>query len=183
MAVKRQAAPTRKTATPPTPRGKTPPPPAQNEQSGGEGEGEGTSKAHAFDSQKPQGAVDGGKYVGLLAEMVLGKEDEKGQSARAVYEIASEGEFRGQKLTQFYKLFEADKSVGKGVAFLKKDLAVLGYEDVKFGDLEAVFEEIGSQNIGCNITVKQNGQFTNVYLNGVTEDTAVLDEYLAVRTF
>src|SRR5436190_279775 len=112
MAVQRKAAPQKKAApskkaTPRAPR-------EQEEESGG-----GQSRADAFDSQKPMGAIDGGKYVALIGEAILGKEDEKGQSARFVYEIATEGEFRGQKCTQFYKLFEADGSVGKGAAFLK----------------------------------------------------------------
>lgn len=176
MAVKRQAAPPKKSAA----KSKTPPPPKRR---GQEEESAGQSRADAFDAQKPLGAIDGGKYVALIGEMILQKEDEKGQSARVSYEIATDGEFRGQKVTQFYKLFEADGSIGKGAAFLKRDLAVLGHADVKFGDLEEVFEQIVADNVGANVTVKQNGQFTNVYLNGVTEDTSVIDEYLSVRTF
>jgi hypothetical protein len=174
MGVKRKTAeekPAKKTA------GKTPRAPEHEESE------QGGSKADLFDQQKPMGAIDGGKYVALIGEMILGKEDEKGQSARVTYEIATEGEFRGQKVTQFYKLFEADNSVGKGAAFLKRDLAILGHSDVKFGDLEDTFETIVNDQIGCNVTVKQNGQFTNVYLNGITEDTSVIDDYLANRVF
>jgi hypothetical protein len=46
-----------------------------------------------------------------------------------------------------------------------------------------VFEEIVNDQIGCNVTVKQNGQFTNVYLNSITEDTSVIDDYLANRPY
>lgn len=176
MAVKRSAPPakggkTQQKKTPPAPRGDG------DENAGGE------SKADLFDSTKPQGAIDGGKYVALIAEMILQKPDEKGQSARVTYEIATEGEFQGQKATQFYKMFEADESAGKGLAFLKRDLAVMGYSDVKFGDLEDVFEEIVNKNVGANVTVKQNGQFTNVYLNSLAEDSSVIDDYLQVRVF
>jgi hypothetical protein len=177
MAVQRKAAPQKKAA----PAKKSTPRAPRASEEGNEGGGQ--SRADAFDSQKPMGAIDGGKYVALIGEAVLGKEDEKGQSARFQYEIATDGEFRGQKVTQFYKLFEADGSVGKGAAFLKKDLAVLGKGDVKFGDLEDVFEEIVTDQIGCNVTVKQNGQFTNVYLNSITEDTSVIDDYLANRPY
>jgi hypothetical protein len=177
MAVQRKAAPQKKAA----PAKKSTPRAPRASEEGNEGGGQ--SRADAFDSQKPMGAIDGGKYVALIAEAILGKEDDKGQSARFVYEIATDGDFRGQKVTQFYKLFEADGSVGKGAAFLKKDLAVLGKGDVKFGDLEAVFEEIVNDQIGCNVTVKQNGQFTNVYLNSITEDTSVIDDYLTNRLY
>jgi hypothetical protein len=182
MAKKQAAPPAKKPAA-----SKTPPPPnrrsareAQEESGAGQN---GQSRADAFDAAKPQGQIDGGKYVALIAEMVLQDPDDKGQSARVKYEIATEGEFRGADVTQFYKLFEADGSVGKGAAFLKRDLAVLGHADVKFGDLEETFEEIVNDQVGCNVTVKQNGQWTNVYLDGVTEDTSVIDEYLQVRAF
>jgi hypothetical protein len=177
MAVKRQAPP-QKTAAKSggRPGGKasagTKRPPAPREDEGGEG-GDNESQADIFDNAKAQGAIDGGKYVALIGEMVLQKQDEN----------ATEGEFQGQKVTQFYKLFEADESMGKGLPFLKKDLAVLGYSHVKFGDLEQVFEEIVEKNVGCNVTVKQNGQFTNVYLNSLAEDSSVIDDYLAVRVF
>lgn len=177
MAVKRDKTSAKKPAGKNTPAPKKRASEEENEAGGGE------SRAQAFDDTKPLGAIDGGKYVALIAEMTLQKPDEKGQSARVTYEIATDGEFRGQKVTQFYKLFEADESIGKGAAFLKRDLAVLGQSDVKFGDLEEVFEQIVADQIGCNVQVKQNGQFTNVYLNGVTEDTSVIDEYLTVRTF
>jgi hypothetical protein len=180
MAVKRKEPPA-KTPAAKQSGGKRPPAPRHEDEEHGGGGGE--SKADLFDRTKAQGAIDGGKYVALIGEMVLPKADEKGQSARVVYEIASEGEFQGQKVTQFYKMFEADETVGKGLAFLKKDLAVLGYSDVKFGDLEQVFEEIVDKNVGCNVTVKQNGQFTNVYLNSLAEDSSVIDDYLAVRVF
>lgn len=185
MAVKRKAPPEKPAANKSGGRAsggtKRPPPPRGDND--GEEESGGESKADIFDNAKAQGAIDGGKYVALIGEMVLQKTDEKGQSARVVYEIASDGEFQGQKVTQFYKLFEADKSMGKGLPFLKKDLAVLGHTDVKFGDLEDVFEQIVDQNVGCNVTVKQNGQFTNVYLNSLAEDSSVIDDYLAVRVF
>jgi hypothetical protein len=176
MAVQRNKKPTPK-ATAKGGTKKAPPAPRGDEAGGGD------SEADLFDSTKAQGAIDGGKYVAIIGEAVLQDKDEKGRSCRFQYEIATDGEFRGQKVTQFYKMFEANGDAGKGLAFLKKDLAVLGYSDIKFGDLENVFEEIVEKNIGCNVTVKQNGQFTNVYLNGLSEDTEVVEDYLANRVF
>lgn len=177
MAVQRQnKKPAPKVAK--APAKKAPPVPRGDKENAGGG-----SEADLFDQTKAQGAIDGGKYVAIIGEAILQDKDEKGRSCRFQYEIATDGEFRGQKVTQFYKMFEADGSAGKGLAFLKKDLAVLGYSDIKFGDLEQVFEEIVEKNIGCNVTVKQNGQFTNVYLNGLSEDTEVVEDYLANRVF
>lgn len=177
MAVQRNKKPTPKASAKGGTK-KAPPAPRGDEQTGGGG-----SEADLFDQTKAQGAIDGGKYVAIIGEAILQDKDEKGRSCRFQYEIATDGEFRGQKVTQFYKMFEANGEAGKGLAFLKKDLAVLGYSDIKFGDLEQVFEEIVQKNIGCNVTVKQNGQFTNVYLNGISEDTEVVEDYLANRVF
>ena len=146
--------------------------------------GDDDARARAFDETKPQGQVDPGKYFAVIEEFVLQEVDEKGQSARVKYGIANDGEFRGQQVTQFYKLFEADGSTGKGAAFLKKDLAVLGYGDVKFVDMEEAMNELVEKDTGVIITVKQNQQWTNVYLAGLAEDGAdVIAEYLDQRTF
>ena len=146
-----------------------------------QGNGSGQSKADLFDSTKAQGQIDSGKYEAIITEFVLQEEDEKGQSARIKYEIATDGEFRGQSLAQFYKLFEANGSRGKGAAFLKKDLAILGYDEVHFDDLESAFEEIVEKELGVVITVKINGAFTNAYLGGLCEDSEVIADYLANR--
>lgn len=163
---------------------KTPPPTRQTgktrtteQPEGGEEKG-GMSKADAFDNAKAQGAVDNGKYDAVISELVLQDADEKGQSVRIKYKIATDGDFVNQELAQFYKCFEADESPGKGLAFLKKDLAILGYDDVKFNELEQVFEEIVEKRMGVVITVKQNGQFTNCYLGGLCEDSTVVEEFL-----
>jgi hypothetical protein len=176
MPIQKKAAaappPARKTATPPAPRG----------DNGGGDDGAGMSKADAFDSARPQGQIAPGKYEAVIVEMVMGKEDpEKGQSARIKVEVATEGEMQGESATQFYKVFEADGSVGKGASFLKRDLGILGYPDVKFGDIEDIFEEITEKHPGVVVTVKQNGQFTNVYINGLCEDADLIESYLATR--
>jgi hypothetical protein len=175
MAVKKAPAPAAKPQQRQTPR--APKQDAEhNEQSSG-------NKADLFDKAKATGAVEPGKYEAIIAEMVLQPEDEKGQSVRINVEIATEGEFRGEKLAQFYKCFEANGDPGKGLNFLKRDLAILGKPDVKFSELEDVFQEIVDAQTAILITVKQNGQYTNVYLNGLCEDSAVIDDYLATRGF
>lgn len=149
---------------------------------GGSKKGGAKDKSSAFDSVRPQGKVDDAKYEAIISELVLQDPDEKGQSVRLKYEIASAGDFRGVEVTQWYKVFEADgETPGKGASFLKKDLAVLDYEDVKFDDLEEVFEEIVEKNIGVVIQVKNNGAFVNAYLQGLAEGSDIIKEYLENR--
>lgn len=139
------------------------------------------SRAAAFDSAKAFGEIDPGKYEAVIVEVVLQDEDDKGQSVRLKIEIATEGDMQGEEAVQFYKIFNADGTTGKGASFLKRDLALLGHEDVSFGDLEQVFEEISDAHTGIVVTVKKNGAYTNVYLQGLCEDTDVIDSYLATR--
>lgn len=145
--------------------------------------GSGMSKAELFNKTKAQGQVDSGKYEAVISEFIMQDEDEKGQSARIKYRIASEGDFQGQEITQFYKMFEANGSIGKGAPFLKKDLAVLGYDDVEFESLDDVLKEIEDNHLGVVITVKINGAFTNAYLGGLCEDSDIIKEFLANNPF
>jgi hypothetical protein len=143
---------------------------------------ESKSLASAFDEAKPQGQTEAGKYDAILIEAVLQKADEKGQSARFKYEIASEGDNQGNQITQFYKLVNADGSRGSGLAYLKRDLAVLQKGDVKGSELEEALEELTTEMPGVSVTVKQNEQWTNVYLNSISESD-IIDGYKEKRGF
>lgn len=141
-------------------------------------EGGSMSKADAFKRAKATGSVSAGKYIAVIDEFVLQKPDEKGQSARIKYKIVTEGDDQGQTVTQWYKLFEADESPARGLEFLKKDLLILGHDDVEFDDLENVFEEITGEHPGVAITVKHNEGFINVYLQGLVEDSDEVAKFL-----
>jgi hypothetical protein len=139
------------------------------------------SEADLFDSTKAMGVIEPGKYEALISELVLQDKDEKGRSVRIKYEIASEGEMRGEQATQWYKIFDEAGQPAKGAQFLKKDLAVLGYADVKFKELEEVFDEIVEKQLGVLIQVKLNQGYTNVYLQGLSEGSDVITDYLENR--
>lgn len=157
--------------------------PADGSEGGGGGEEQVMDKSALFNKAKAAGQVDNGRYEGIIAELVLQPEDEKGQSVRVKYEIATDGDFRGESVTQWYKIFEANGTQGKGLGFLKRDLTMLGYPDVDFDSLEDAFEEIVDKNTAVVFQVKQNGNFTNVYLQGLCEDSDVIAEYLDKRGF
>lgn len=155
---------------------------------GGEGDEGADSEADVFDNVRPQGTVDNGKYEAVIKEFVLQDADEKGRSVRLKVAIADEGEFQGVELAQFYKVLEAPNAAGKvtagkGAAFLKADLVKLGHENVRFADMPDVFEEIVEAKTGVLVTVKQNGAFTNVYINGLSEDSQVIADFLATNPF
>ncbi len=94
------------------------------------------SKSDVFDSAKAAGHVDDGKYEMLLVGAIMQDVEPSGkQSARFNYEIANEGDFKGAPLVQFYSLWnegstEENPIPGRGIEFLKKDLAILGHSDL-----------------------------------------------------
>lgn len=146
--------------------------PAEQETTGGGGGVK--SKAQAFDEVSPGGgAVPAGKYEAVLKEAVLQDPDDKGQSARFKVLIASEN-YMGEELTWWNKIFDVDENPTGGVKFLKQTLAKLGYPDVTFDDLESVFEELTNDHPGCAIQVKINEGYTNVYINGLIEDSPAI---------
>lgn len=154
----------------------------------GAGDDEGGSEADVFDSVKSRGAVADGKYEAVIKEFVLQPADEKGRSVRLKVVIADEGEYQGAEVPQWYKVFDAPDANGKvkaarGAEFLKADLAKLGYPDFRFADLEGILQEIVDNKTGVLVSVKQNGQFTNVYVNGLSEESQVIADFLASHPF
>ena len=154
---------------------KTPPAPKPDVEDDGTG-----SFEDVFDKAKAQGQVRDGKFEAIIRELVLQPVDkEKGQSVRMKYHIISEGDEQGSEVTQWYGIRTPENTPGPGLGFLKRDLAVLGYQDVRFGDLEEIFQAITeNQELGVLITVKNNPPFTNAYLNGMMPEA---DDVLAYR--
>lgn len=134
------------------------------------------SFADAFSEAKATGGgFPPGKHeVFIIGFELLGEIAEEGEpqgklSAQITYEgDADEKEgVAGKEMKSFYSLCGDDGEAKGGCGFIKKDLDVLGYEDVKLGDLEDVFEQIVAERPKVVITVKQNGQYTNAYLQGL----------------
>jgi hypothetical protein len=137
---------------------------------------EGTdSLANAFDST-PAGAAfaawPAGKYqVNLTGAELTPHDEKKGQSVQFTYTGHEDEDdaVAGKEMKQWYKIANADGAAGPGIGFLKKDLAILGYEDVTFADLEDTLDRVQSEQPLLNVNVKQNGQYSNVYIEGLVE--------------
>lgn len=145
---------------------------------GGSSGGGSMSKADAFSKTKAAAAIANGKYEGVIKEFINQKPDEKGHSARVTFLVCSEGDEQGNTVTQWYKMFDTDDQPCKGLEFLKRDLAILGYDDMEFDDLDEIFEEIVEKKIPVLFTVKHNEGFVNAYLGGLCEDSEIVAEYL-----
>ncbi len=134
------------------------------------------SLASAFDSTPAGGGFaswPAGKYrVNLTGAEMLPHDDKKGQSVQFTYTGHEDEDdtVAGKEVKQWYKIANADGSAGPGIGFLKKDLAILGYEDVTFADLEDTLDRVQSEQPLLNVNVKQNGQYSNVYIEGLVEE-------------
>lgn len=145
------------------------------EHGGDEQEDSVASKADAFDTAKATGlGIPVGDWEARILEMVIEKKAEKGESVKVTYEATTtdeDSEAYGKKSSQWYQIFDKDGNIGKGVGFLKTDLEKLGVDEEgrKYANLESTLEQISTEQPLVNIKVKQNGQYFNVYLQGLAE--------------
>lgn len=106
-----------------------------------------------------------GEHEVRINEMILKKDPKKGTAVFCEYE-AIEGDEEGKKIRQMYKLTDAAGEKAPGLAFLKRDLALLGYDDVPGAKMEKVLKEISEEQPMVIVRVAENGQYTNAYLQG-----------------
>lgn len=128
------------------------------------------SLAALFDEATPGNTLPPGDYNVKITEFEVMEPNDKGTAAKIVYTVLEDEEKAGQEVTQYYKLADAEGGPGAGLGFLKRDLAVLGYDNVAGADIEETLETIASEEPEVVITVKQNGQWTNAYLKGLIDD-------------
>jgi hypothetical protein len=114
-----------------------------------------------------------GDYIGDLKEMKLGNSKAGRTQVTVDWEVA-DGELAGKTQKQFYGLSD-DKGVADktGMGYFKNVCEVIGLdlpEDLNVWQ-EAMDEFVGSLTTLYDITAKANGQYTNVYVNGISEYT------------
>lgn len=135
------------------------------------------SLAEIFDETKPgRGLFPTGDFKAIvtgyeLEGEIAGEGEDQGLlKVKVTYEgHADEEEVAGKKISQWYQIADDDGEPGPGIPFLKGDLDILGYEDVLLADLEEIFADVEAEQPEVVIKVKQNGQYTNAYLQGLAE--------------
>jgi hypothetical protein len=114
-----------------------------------------------------------GDYIGDIKAIVLG-ESKKGRIQVTLdWEIA-EGDFAGKVQKQFYGLSDDKGNADeKGMGYFKNVCEVIGVdlpEDLNLW--QDAFDEFAANNTSLfDITAKEKGGYTNVYVNGVSEYT------------
>lgn len=136
------------------------------------------SFADIFDKTKPN---SGGFAIGefkmyvdryeLKGEIAEEGEDQDDLSVCVFYEGHADEEenVAGKQLRQQYTLFKDGEPGEVGIGIMKRDLDILGYEDVALADLEELFTQIAEERPVVVVKTKQNGTFVNAYLQGLAE--------------
>ena len=137
----------------------------------GEDIGGGQSAANLFDDAKPEEGfgIPQGSYEAIIVGAELKKaEDLKKESIEMTFEVQNhrDDEMNGKTVKTWYNLIDKDGKAAKGMGFWKRDAEVLGYP-CKYAELEETLEQLVNDQVEVAITVKINGQFTNVYINGL----------------
>jgi hypothetical protein len=114
-----------------------------------------------------------GDYIGDLKELKLGTAKKGRTQVVAEWEVA-DGELAGKTQKQFYGLSD-DKGIADptGMGYFKNVCEVIGMdlpEDLNLWQ-EAMDEFVGNSVALYDITAKANGQYTNVFVNGISEYT------------
>lgn len=136
------------------------------------------SLADIFDSTVPgRGLMPAGDYkmkvlgYELEGEIADDPDDQGELKVKVTYEGHEDEEegVAGKTISQWYQIADDSGEAGPGIPFLKGDLDILGYEEVVLADLEEIFADVAAEEPEVIVKVKQNGQYTNAYLQGLAE--------------
>lgn len=121
------------------------------------------------DASEASNLISEGEHEVRINSMELKEDKKKGEAVFVEFE-SLEGDDEGKTIRQMYKLRDAEGGKGPGLAYLMRDLALLGYDDVPGAKLKKTLKEITEEQPMVVINVKTNGQYTNAYLQGTLED-------------
>lgn len=118
-----------------------------------------------------------GQYVGILTDCVVLTDGQK-ESVQFKVEVDDGGEQDGKTVSMFYNFFDENGTQMRGMEFFKKDIETLEEEVDSFieaySDSPAAFEDrlrvLAEERKRVVIEVKKKGQYTNVYLQGLSQD-------------
>lgn len=104
--------------------------------------------------------VEDGRYIAQLLGFELQKSSAGRDQIKRSFKI-TEGESKGEKLTDYQGL-----DTDKGISFFMRDIKRLGYEEPEsLEDCGPIVKEINEEQPMIRITVKNNGDFQNVFID------------------
>lgn len=121
------------------------------------------------DANEASNKPSDGQHEVRINKFEMKDDAKKGTAAFVEFEVI-DGDEEGKSVRQMYKLTDAAGGKGPGLAYLKRDLALLGHEDVPGGKLKKVLAEITEEQPMAIIQVKTNGQYCNAFLQGLAEN-------------
>lgn len=145
------------------------PGPAPDEQEEGQGQSAPQSRADAFNNMQPEAGINlpPGQYTAHLVDASKEIDGQK-EAVKITYEIY-DGEHQGETVPAWYNLFDKEGNSQRGIGFIKRDFGLLGQPELDYDNLEEQLQNLANERPLCNLTVKKNGQWTNIYLQGLAE--------------
>lgn len=114
--------------------------------------------------------VEDGRYIAQLMGLELGQSSSGRDQIARDFKII-EGESKGEKLRDYQGL-----DTEKGISFFMRDLKRLGYEEPDgLEECGPIVEEINKEKPKVRITVKNNGEFQNVFIDKALSDDEAED--------
>lgn len=117
--------------------------------------------------------IPDGDYIGDLKEMKLGTA-KKGRTQIVLDWEVADGDLAGKTQKQFYGISDDQGNPDEtGMGYFKNVCEVIGWDAPEdLDDWQASMDEFVANSTALyDITAKANGNYTNVYVNGVSEYT------------
>jgi hypothetical protein len=136
------------------------------------------SLADLWDDTDPSEATNtlpNGTHEVRINKIELKEDKKKGEAA--ILEVEGlEGDIEGLKGRQLYKLRDVKGGKGPGLAYLMRDLALLGYEKITGAKLKKTLKEISDEQPMVVVNAKENGAYVNIYIQGLVGEVKGADD-------
>jgi hypothetical protein len=119
------------------------------------------------------GGLPPGKHKCAAVELGL-RDSDKGLSGFIKYTVMDNDDEANEKSgVSFYQLLNEAGEEQEGFGYFKRDLILLGMDEdtqlTRRSDLEEMLEDIAKKEMYVEVTVREKGGFTNIFLNEVLD--------------
>lgn len=136
----------------------------------------GTSFAKLFNEAEPADVISGfpdGNWEALIIGGEVNEDEEKGTSVYLEFVGVNDEKIEGKTQRTYYQLADAEGAGLPGLNYFKRDLTMLGYDDVEIedvADLQPILDGIAGEEYWVSIQVKSKKGYSNIYLQGLMDD-------------
>lgn len=135
------------------------------------------SLSDLFEETKPGGGLfPTGNFKAriILLELEGEIEDDPDDQAELKVKVTFEGheeeeDVAGKTISNWYNIADEDGNIGPGVPFFKRDMDILGYDEIALADIPELCDEVTKDKPEVNIKVVENKGYTNAFLQSLAD--------------